>query len=117
MSLSLKNEMCAAEKMIVDFERLGLSGLALYKNGRLVAYSIGEPISDSVFCVHLEKADEVERGAYQMINREFARQICAGYEYINREDDAGDEGLRRAKMSYHPTELGKKYRATVRVKK
>ena len=83
----------------------------LYKNGELVAYSYGEPINDDTFCVHVEKADIDVRGAYQMINREFARQLQDRYEYINREEDTGSEGLRRAKLSYQPHKLVIKYSA------
>ena len=110
----LKSEICSAKTALNNFETLGLSGLLLYKDKKLVAYACGEPESSSVFCVHFEKANADIRGAYQMINREFARTFCADFEYINREDDADDEGLRRAKLSYQPTALGKKYRAVIR---
>lgn len=107
---SLKTEMCAVQKGLDNFEELGYCGLILYKNGEICAYSYGEPINSDTFCVHVEKADAEVRGAYQMINREFVRTFCEGYLYINREDDAGDEGLRRAKLSYYPTDLGRKFR-------
>lgn len=107
----LKMELCAAEIALNNFDKMGLLGLMLYKNNTLVAYSYGEPISKKAFCVHVEKADADVRGAYQMINREFAKTYCKDYPYINREDDAGDEGLARAKKSYYPTELGKKFKA------
>lgn len=110
----LKRELCAAETALNNFEALGLSGLMLYKNGTLVAYSYGEPINRDTFCVHVEKADATVRGAYQMINREFARTFCSDYKYINREDDAGDEGVRRAKLSYHPTQTGRKFKAQIK---
>lgn len=111
LNRSLDTELCAVKMGLENFEALGYTGLKLYKNDTLVAYSYGEPINHDTFCVHVEKADDNVRGAYQMINREFAREFCAGFEYINREDDAGDEGLRLAKLSYRPTDLGKKYAA------
>lgn len=107
----LKMELCAVDIALNNFNKMGLLGLMLFKNDKLVAYSYGEPISKAAFCVHVEKADADVRGAYQMINREFAKAYCKDYPYINREDDAGDEGLARAKKSYYPTELGKKYKA------
>lgn len=108
---SLYSEMCAVQIGLESFEALALVGLVLYKNGKICAYSYGEPINGDTFCVHVEKADIEVRGAYQMINREFARTYGEGYAYFNREDDAGDEGLRRAKLSYYPTEVGKKFKA------
>ena len=111
LNSALGTEMCAVRMGLENFEKLGLMGLKLYKNGKLVAYSYGEPINGDTFCVHVEKADDSVRGAYQMINREFAREFCTDFEYINREDDAGDEGLRHAKLSYRPLELGQKYTA------
>ncbi len=110
----LKYELCAAEVALNNFEALGLSGLMLYKNNELVAYSYGEPINRDTFCVHVEKADANVRGAYQMINREFAKTFCENYKYINREDDAGDEGVRKAKLSYHPTQIGRKFKAQIK---
>lgn len=111
---SLKDEMCATECGINNFETLGYRGLMLYKNGELTAYSFGEPINADTFCVHVEKADPKVRGAYQMINREFVRTFCTDFTYVNREDDAGDEGLRRAKLSYCPTDIGNKFIAKYR---
>ncbi len=105
----LEKEMCAAKCGISNFEQLNYSGIMLFKNGKLTAYSFGEPINADTFCVHVEKADMSVRGAYQMINREFARAFCENYAFVNREDDAGDQGLRQAKLSYYPTDVGKKF--------
>ena len=110
----LKHELCAAEVALNNFEALGLMGLMLYKNNELVAYSYGEPINRDTFCVHVEKAEANVRGAYQMINREFARTYCEDYKFINREDDAGDEGVRRAKLSYYPTNIGRKFKVQIK---
>ena len=52
--------------------------------------------------VHIEKAYADVQGAYPMINQQFVAHEAADYKYINREEDTGAEGLRKAKRSYHP---------------
>ncbi len=108
---SMAWEGCAVRRGLEHFEALGYQGLALYADGRLCAFTFGEPSGKEGFCVHAEKADDEVRGAYPMINREFVRSLPAHIKWINREDDAGDEGLKKAKMSYRPSLLLKKYEA------
>ena len=75
----------------------------------MIAFAVGEIRRDTLF-VHIEKADARYRGAYPMIVRGLARRYAVGdVLYINREDDAGDEGLRTSKLSYHPVRLLDKY--------
>lgn len=89
-------------------------GIALYVNNKIVAFSIGENIGDTTF-VHIEKANIDIRGSYQMIVKEFATQnMKNGFKYINREEDVGDIGLRKSKISYHPFRMIDKY--TVKIK-
>ncbi len=86
-----------------------MSGGVLLADGRVVGFSLGETVGDTLF-VHIEKADRACKGAYQMLVNQFAlRYAGEGVAYINREEDMGDEGLRRAKQSYHPVALLKKY--------
>ena len=71
--------------------------------------ALGEVQGDTLY-VHIEKADIRYHGAYQMIVREYARYACTeGVQYINREDDAGDEGLRKSKLAWRPCGLLDKY--------
>ena len=101
----LFDESCAVEQAFRHFFDLQLSGGLLRVQGRTVAFSIGEPLNDETYIIHIEKAFQDVQGAYQMINQLFAQANCSGYRYINREDDAGDEGLRKAKLSYDPVLL------------
>ncbi len=88
-----------------------LQGMILFAEGKVCAYTIGDIKGDTLF-VHVEKATRNAVGSYEMINYLFAREIKSKYpeiQFINREDDAGDIGLRMAKESYHPVEILKKY--------
>lgn len=105
----LEQEKTAARYTFRDFFSLGFKGGFLRAGGRIVAFAIGEPINAGTFCVHIEKACYDVNGAYAVINRDFARHFCGEYRYINREDDLGIEGLRRAKLSYYPAFITEKY--------
>lgn len=88
-----------------------LGGILLVE-GRLVAFTFGGPINHDTFDVCVEKADLNYDGAYAVINREFVRSLPPQYTLINREEDLGLEGLRRAKQSYNPRILLDKYTVT-----
>lgn len=108
---SLQSEICAGRKALANFVPLQLKGGLLRLNDEPVAYTIGEPLNSDTFIVHIEKAFANIEGTYPMINRSFVEAETEGFLYINREDDAGDEGLRKAKLSYHPAFLEEKYTA------
>jgi len=96
-------------EVLNNFSAYGLFGGLLRAGDSIAAFSVGEIVNNVLF-VHIEKADLNYRGAYQVINNEFAKRFAAGsVEYINREDDAGDEGLRISKASYHPCDIIDKY--------
>lgn len=96
------------------FEELGLTGGILHVNGKIVAFTFGMPINNQTFDVCIEKANAEVDGAYTMINYKFANHIPEQYIYINREEDLGIEGLRKAKLSYHPITLLEKCMATLK---
>ena len=108
----LKNEMCAVKTELNHFDEMKLEGGLLRLNGKVVAYSIGEPLTVDTYVVHIEKAFSEIQGAYPMINREFAERRAKQYKYINREEDMGIESLRKAKESYQPAFLLEKNMAT-----
>ncbi len=101
-------ESCIALRAIELFDDLKLEGGILYTGIEPVAFTLGEPLCDDTFVIHIEKAVDGVQGAYPMINREFVRHACEDYTYVNREEDTGAEGLRRAKMSYRPAFLEEK---------
>lgn len=86
-------------------KELGLAGGAIRINGKIVAFSYGSPINNNTFGVHVEKADTGYEGIYAVINKEFVSHLPEQYIYINREEDLGIEGLRKAKLSYQPAIL------------
>lgn len=108
---SMKAESCAVRRALTHFAALGLEGGMLRVEGRPVAYTIGEPLNSDTYIIHVEKAFSEYKGVYQAINHSFINDKTSGFRYINREDDAGDEGLRQAKLSYHPSLLLEKYLA------
>ena len=105
----MENELHINRRALRNLADLVLDGGMLYKGGRLVAFCIGEPLNSNTYVVHIEKALASVQGAYPMINQQFVLHHCQEYEYVNREEDTGDEGLRRAKLSYQPVLLVEKY--------
>lgn len=104
------NENRLALSVLAAWEALPVVGGLLTVANEIVALTVGE-IVDDVLYVHIEKASRACKGAYQKINQLFARECYekTGVRLINREDDTGDEGLRQAKLSYHPVDILYKY--------
>lgn len=111
IELGADDEYIAIEKALKNFDKLGFRGGILRVQGDIVAYTFGEQISDNLFCTHVEKAVSDIRGAYPMINREFSKNTIDDCEFVNREEDLGIPGLRKAKESYKPELLLMKYTA------
>jgi len=104
-----QEELRRAIELMSYFDRFKLKGAFIEVDGEIVAMTVGEIVQDTLYC-HVEKAIRDYEGAYQMIVKEFASDMMSyGISYINREDDVGDEGLRKSKLSYHPVELLDKY--------
>ena len=99
------------QKAFEEFEELGLKGGLISQEGKVVAFTFGEKLSEDVFVVHVEKAFYHVQGAYPIVNREFVRHEASQFKYINREEDLGIEGLRKAKLSYYPEIILTKYEA------
>ena len=101
----------ATTRMLENFDYLDLKGGFICVNNQIVAFSLGERLTDDTFIVHVEKAFTSIHGAYSIINQKFIENEAAQYTYINREEDMGIENLRQAKLSYHPEILLEKYNA------
>lgn len=98
-------ERAALEKALRDYRELSMEGLLILNGGKIIAFTLASRMSEDTFDVHFEKALAGVQGAYAIVNREFARYIREKYpnvRYLDREEDMGLEGLRRAKKSYHP---------------
>ena len=108
------NERRALVYALHNFEELGLTGGILHVDGKIAAFTFGMPINQDTFGVHVEKADTSIDGAYAMINYEFANHIPELYVFLNREEDLGIEGLRKAKLSYQPAIILEKYVACLK---
>ena len=104
-------EQVAISKALQYRKELGIEGIVLQEKGRIIAMTMGSFLSPNTFDVQFEKAFEEYMGAYAVINREFARYLKEKYpqlQWLNREDDLGLEGLRKAKLSYCPDRLVEK---------
>lgn len=97
-----------SENALRKREFLGLKGGLLRANGEVVAFALGEQINEDTLVVHIEKAFSEVPGAYAVINQQFLIHESGGLKYVNREDDVGEPGLRKAKLSYHPEFLVEK---------
>ncbi|SHJ26462.1 DUF2156 domain-containing protein [Hespellia stercorisuis] len=108
------SEMCVTLNSLRLFRELEEVGGALRVDGKIVAFTLGEQLCDDTFVVHIEKAYADMDGAYPMINQQFVQHECGAYTYINREDDTGSAGLRKAKLSYRPVFMVEKGIASFR---
>lgn len=108
------DEYSAIKRAFDNFEKLGFVGGALRVDGKIEAFTMGEALTSETFCTHIEKANTDIVGSYAAINNEFAKNCLASFKYVNREEDMGIEGLRKAKLSYYPAILLEKDKAILR---
>lgn len=108
---SHEEEYRAIKLAFYNFQQLDLRGGCIRVDGKMVAFTYGSAINNNTFCIHVEKALPEYRGAYAAINKLFVENLPYQYIWINREEDMGLAGLRKAKLSYHPFMIDRKYRA------
>lgn len=115
MPRSMEIEHEAVEQALQHYVELSsLDGGLLRIDGRVEGFSIGCKTFSDTYLTLFERANSALRGAYPLLNREFARAYATESLYVNRGEDCGDEGLRRAKLSYHPDRMDKRYIISLR---
>ena len=106
-------ERAAINEVLDNFCDFNLKGGAIELDGRIIAFTFGEQLNSDTAVIHVEKADPDIRGAYPAINQGFVAHEWANMTYINREEDMGLEGLRKAKESYKPIKMIEKFNAVI----
>ena len=109
----LAGEERAIYEALTNMDHLDFKGGVILLNGKVEAFALGEQLNPETAVIHIEKANPAFEGLYQLINQEFCAHEWKDIPYINREQDLGEEGLRKAKLSYHPHHLVKKYTVTL----
>jgi uncharacterized protein len=113
---TLAAENRSIQRVLTGWDTLtGLSGGTLTVGDQMVAYTVAETIAEDTILIHFEKANQDFKGAYQAINQQFLLNTGPNHRLVNREQDLGDAGLRKAKLSYHPVDFLKKYRAIISI--
>lgn len=107
------HEQAAIHEIFDHFDAFKLKGGAILINNRVVAFTFGEKLNSDTAVIHVEKADPTIRGIYVVINQNFVENAWSDMIYINREEDMGIEGLRKAKESYRPVKMIEKFNATL----
>ena len=109
----LRNESLATKEAFTHFEEIGVKGGAILINGKVEAFTLGDPLNPETIVIHVEKANPAYEGLYPTINQAFLEHEGSRYTYVNREQDLGEEGLRKAKESYFPHHMVNKYTITL----
>lgn len=107
--IKLYYELLAIKNLVNNMNLLNLNGVAVYVDGKVAAFSIGECLSEKLAVIHIEKGDKNINGIYSFIAKTLIDKCFNNSEIINREQDLGIDGLRKSKMSYYPLRLEKKF--------
>ena len=110
----LKNEMLGIKATLQNFSALDMKGGIIRIDGKIAAFSLGEQINADSVVIHIEKGNTFYAGIYQAINQQFLKNEWAHLRFVNREEDLGIEGLRKAKMSYKPARFVEKSTAILK---
>ena len=105
-------EQLALNRAFAFWQQLDMEGVVLMEHGKALAFAMGSRLTEDTFDIHFEKAVDIADGAYAAVNQGFAHHLREKYpqvKWLNREDDLGLEGLRKAKLSYCPDHMVEKY--------
>ncbi len=109
-SPEIRDEHEAVKKVLLNFSSLDVEGICIRIDSRIEAFAIGEPLNALTYVDHFEKANPDIKGLYQYLLNEFSVFIPENFKLLNREQDLGIEGLKKAKKSYYPVKLVHKFR-------
>lgn len=102
-------EIDAIKDLFSELHFFDLKSIAVYVDGELAGFAVGEKVNDKMAVIHVERGEVEYKGIYAFLNRQFLIQSFSDTEYVNRQEDTGNAGLRKAKQSYHPVKMVKKY--------
>lgn len=106
----LDQELKGIKKVINHIDLLDVKMGGIFIDGDLKGFTIASFANEGEMgIIHVEKADASIRGLYPMLNQQFLQETLTEVKVVNREDDVGDPGLRKSKLSYYPMGFAKKY--------
>ena len=106
---TLRAEGRAVKEVLENLATLGVTGGCIEVDGRIEAFTLGELLNPETVVIHIEKANAAFHGLYQVINQQFLEKQWSQVRYVNREQDMGVSGLRKAKESYYPDHMVEKF--------
>lgn len=113
-SENLSAENRVIDRILKNWDRfIGMTGGVLMVNQKIAAYTVAEALTNDMLLIHFEKASPEFKGSYQAINQMFLFHSAQNFKIVNREQDLDDEGLRKAKLSYHPVDFLRKSKVEI----
>jgi hypothetical protein len=102
-------EIDAIRDLFSELHFFDLNSIAVYVDGQLAGFAVGERVNDKMAVIHVERGEIAYKGIYAFLNKQFLVESFSDTEFVNRQEDTGNEGLRKAKKSYHPVKMVNKY--------